>query len=137
VGTHLDQLVHCMHITLHSIRFKTIEEAVMSTSFPVSPVMGRRHHTLHHSSLNLSQANDSLLSIDRHPRHRHNMNRSSKTTTGGYTTRDETEVEPSVKSPAKKAAGNQEPIRARQLVQRICGWSQLIRLVHLWRKLRS
>jgi hypothetical protein len=42
------------------------------------------------------------------------MNRSNKTT-GGYTTRDETEVEP-MKSPVKKAVVVQDPKPLRQLV---------------------
>jgi len=42
------------------------------------------------------------------------MNRSNKTM-GGYTTRDDTEVDP-MKSPVKKAAVVQDPKRLRQLV---------------------
>jgi len=43
------------------------------------------------------------------------MNRANKTT-GGYTTRDETEVESSAKSPVKKAIAVQDPKPLRQLV---------------------
>ena len=43
------------------------------------------------------------------------MNRSNKTT-GGYTTRDETEVESSAKSPVKKVIEVQDPKPLRQLV---------------------
>jgi hypothetical protein len=47
--------------------------------------------------------------------HKHRMNRSNKTT-GGYTTRDETEVEHTAKSPVKKAVVVRDPIPLRQLV---------------------
>jgi hypothetical protein len=47
--------------------------------------------------------------------HKHRMNRSDKTT-GGYTTRDETEVESFAKSPVKKAIAVQDPKPLRQSV---------------------
>jgi hypothetical protein len=97
---------------------KSIGQIAMSTSHPVSPMMARRHHTLHPSNLNTSRSNGSLASMNIPPHahnHKHRMNRSNKTT-GGYTTRDETEVEHTAKSPVKKAAVIQEPVRVRQLV---------------------
>jgi hypothetical protein len=124
----------------HSYQVQGTYIAAMSTSHPVSPMMARRHHTLHPSNLNTSRSNGSLASMNipthahahahahahehRHahaPEHRHahpyehRMNRSIKTT-GGYTTRDETEVESFAKSPVKKAIVVQDPKPLRQLV---------------------
>jgi hypothetical protein len=101
-----------------TIRTKSIGQIAMSTSHPVSPMMARRHHTLHPSNLNTSRSNGSLASmnIPAHAHtHKHRMNRSNKTT-GGYTTRDETEVESTAKSPVKKAVVVHDPKPLRQLV---------------------
>jgi ABC-type Zn2+ transport system substrate-binding protein/surface adhesin len=122
--------MHCRSPLLPSPR----DTAVMSTSHPVSPMMARRHHTLHPSNLNTSRSNGSLASMNIPPHahahehrhahaheHRHahayehRMNRPIKTT-GGYTTRDETEVESFAKSPVKKAIAVQDPKPLRQLV---------------------
>ena len=109
--------------------------AAMSTSHPVSPMMARRHHTLHPSNLNTSRSNGSLASmnIPAH-NHKHRMNRSNKTT-GGYTTRDETEVESTAKSPVKKAIVVQDPKPLRQLVVTFPSWLSLMSVVRLWKRL--
>jgi len=90
----------------HSDQVQRPTRAAMSTSHTASPMMARRHHTLHPSNLNTSRSNASLASMNTpahaNPQaHKHQMNRSNKTT-GGYTTRDDTEVESTAKSPAKK-----------------------------------
>jgi hypothetical protein len=115
-GHLIDQLVKCLSITSPTRSKGHTYIAAMSTSHPVSPMMARRHHTLHPSNLNTSRSNGSLASmnIPAH-NHKHRMNRSNKTT-GGYTTRDETEVEHTAKSPVKKAIVVQDPKPLRQLV---------------------
>jgi len=107
--------------TVHhpSYQVQRPDRAAMSTSHTVSPMMARRHHTLHPSNLNTSRSNASLASMNTPAHanaqaHKHQTNRSNKTT-GGYTTRDETEVDSTAKSPEKKPVVR-DPTPPRQLV---------------------
>ena len=113
--------------TVHhpSYQVQRPERSAMSTSHTVSPMMARRHYTLHPSNLNTSRSNASLASMNAPAHtnaqaHKHQMNRSN-VTTGGYTTRDETEVESFAKSPEKKPVVR-EPIPPRQSVVSIPNW---------------
>lgn len=95
----------------------TVERAItMTAPFPVSPARSRRNHTLSPSAL--SQLNASFGQDN--SRRTHAMNRTSKTTTGEYTsTRDDTEVEDirRGKRPSEKAR-SQEMTRTKQWVSR-------------------